>query len=420
MKHACVIGAGITGQSLKKLLTNQGYLVYMVDDNHENKIDNHLLYIDFDLLVKSPGVDPRHPILKQLAEKYRLYGDLEVASWFTDKFSYAAITGTNGKTTVTECLNHLLEYGNKPHYKAGNVGVALSDIVFLHGETPANIALECSSFQLEEIEKLKPTVATILNLTPDHLNRYDRVEDYYAAKFNILKSMTKHDTFLLNLDEPLITTLMPHTDAQIATYSINQVADIQVIDEQVWFKKQVLFRLNDINLVGKHNLSNLMVAGAMAVMMGVPIEKISLGIQSFQGVEHRIEKVAVVNGVTYYNDSKATNPDATIVAMNAFEGNVHLILGGYDKKISYQPLTNVASKCKQIYVFGETKFLLKEIFEMAIVCEDLQEVMLQVDQHISAGDVVLFSPASASYDQFQNYEQRGKRFKELVLNRMDR
>lgn len=385
--------------------------VQVLDHGHPEflKMEN------WDLIVKNPGIPYHAPFVQYFVEKQvRIVNEIEVASWFTDQFAYAAVTGTNGKTTTTTLLAELLQRKRPNARAAGNIGVPLSEIVREQGDQKTDIALEVAAFQLVAMEKFHPVVSVCMNLTPDHLDYFGSLDAYYEAKMRVWKNQRDDDWFLMNLDDPEIVRRCADLPCRGVTFSLNQPADLCLRQDQVWLFDQPLFALSDLHLPGKHNLQNAMVAAAMAVKMGVSADQIRAGIQAFKGVEHRIEFVAEIQGARYYNDSKGTNVDATCVALNAFDKPVILLAGGYDKKTGFEGLKPVLERIKTMIVYGETRTQLKALRPDAIVVETMQEAVDQAYQLAVEGDIVLLSPVCASWDQFTDYEQRGRQFKEQV------
>lgn len=424
MKLNLILGAGKSGLSLAKLLLEKGEAVLIADDTCQRLPEDLMHYplcilynrglkldlaeLEYYRVIKSPGLPNTHPLVDKLSEKYFMYSDIEIAYEYAHNLEFIGITGSNGKTTVTTLLEHI----GQPHIiAAGNIGTPLSEVVLNHEHKI--IALELSSFQLEGIQTFKPKLATILNLSPDHLDRYQSTDQYYRAKLNIFKNMDQQDIFILNTDDIQLNKRLDNLDTQVLKVSLASNQDIYLKNQRVYLNDIELFELKDLKLIGNHNIFNAMVASSLAYLAGIDVNQIKSRIQSFKGVEHRLEYVIEKGGVTYINDSKATNPEATQVALEAFSSNnLHLILGGYDKHISFDILKPYESKCKNIHVFGQTKEVLKELFPQAIVSDTLEEIITKLN--VEKGDIVLFSPACASYDQFDNYEQRGRVFKDLV------
>jgi UDP-N-acetylmuramoylalanine--D-glutamate ligase len=308
----------------------------------------------------------------------------------------------------------LLKQLNPHNGSYGNIGTALSDLVCEHPEEKLSVALEIAAFQLLGTPHFHPLVSVIMNLTPDHLDVFKDVEDYYTTKTLVYKNQRGDDWFLRNLDDQNVVQFTQDCPCQVIEFSLEKKADLYLENNSVWLWDNKLFDVGDLHLVGMHNVQNAMVAAAMAYKLGVSSTQIQEGIRNFMGVEHRIEFVRNVNGVKYYNDSKGTNAEATVVALKAFSHPVILLAGGYDKKIGFDALIPFLGQVKKMIVYGETKFQLKVLYPNAIVLENLSQATQVAHSMAKEGDVVLFSPACASYDQFDNYEQRGRIFKDLV------
>lgn len=424
MELNLVLGAGKSGLSIAKLLLEKGEAVLIADDKttelpeelshyplcilYSRGLKLDLATLQYKRVIKSPGLPNTHPLVEKLSQDYFMYSDIEIAYEYAQDLTFAGITGSNGKTTVTTLLEHI---GAPQIISAGNIGTPLAEVVL--NERNRIVALELSSFQLEGIKEFKPKVATILNFSPDHLDRYYSVESYYKAKLNIYKNMDQGDTFLLNEDDVQLTKRVKDIQAEVLGCSLGLETPIRLSKGSVYFNETELFEIRDLKIVGQHNLFNAMIATSMAYVLGIPLIQIQERIKTFTGVEHRLEFVSKKNGVSYYNDSKATNPEATEVALKSFDtNNIHLILGGYDKQIGFDVLSPYQSKCKSIHGFGETKEKIKTLFPQAIISETLEEVIGKLE--VSEGDIVLFSPACASYDQYANYEERGQHFKDLI------
>lgn len=426
-----VIGASLSGSAVSKLLVQKGYEVYLTDANeikdkkalealgihvYDGGHSEVLKTYQYAFVVKNPGIPYTVPFVKYFQDlQVSIYNEIEVASRFVKQYQYGAITGTNGKTTTTQLLSELLKLKNPINQAAGNIGLPLSEIVLKYQDQPLDIALEIAAFQLLGIETFKPKVSVITNLTPDHLDYFTNVDAYYKAKTLVYKYQDEQDYFLLNLDDEQVVNYVKDIKAQVITYSTIQKADVYIQEGKVYYRDVMLFGLGDLRLVGMHNVSNAMVAAVMAYLMGVSLEDIRIGIQAFKGVEHRIEFVATINDIRYYNDSKGTNTDATIVALKAFEKPVILLAGGYDKKTGFHDVLPYLDKIKEMVVFGAVKEQLKAIYPRAYVVDTMFEAIDVAKKIASKDDVVLLSPMCASYDQFRNFEQRGQLFKEYIL-----
>lgn len=424
-----VLGAARSGIAVTKLLLKEGHTVVLNDAQpiltqlHFN--DPKLTVIEgshpeslwdegFDLVIKNPGIPHTLPFLSGFtAKQIPILNEIEYAASLVD-YRYGAVTGTNGKTTTTALLGELLRKLNPHNGAYGNIGTALSELVLAHKHEQLSVALEIAAFQLLGTVDFHPTVSVIMNLTPDHLDVFKDTEDYYRTKTLVYKNQKGDDWFLRNLDDENIVRMTQNCPCKVIEFSLEKEADLCLKDKAVWLFNQKLFDLNDLKLVGLHNVQNAMVAAAMAYKLGVSVDDIRQGIREFNGVEHRIEFVKTLHGVTYYNDSKGTNAEATVVALKAFDRPVILLAGGYDKKTGFAAMVPHLDRVKTMLVYGETKHQLKALYPQAVVLNDLKEAVELAHSIAKDGDVVLFSPACASYDQFDNYEQRGRIFKDLV------
>lgn len=424
-----VLGAARSGIAVTKLLLKYKHTVVLNDGQIINPplsfSDPKLKVIEgshplslwdenFDLVIKNPGIPHTLTFLKGFSDKsIPIINEIEYASSLV-KYSYGAITGTNGKTTTTALLGSLLKQLNPHNGAYGNIGTALSDLVYEYPEDKLSVALEIAAFQLLGTPHFHPLASVIMNLTPDHLDVFKDVEDYYTTKTLVYQNQSGEDWFLRNLDDENVVQFTQNCPCKVIEFSVEKEADLYLKDEAVWLWEEKLFDLKDLQLVGMHNVQNAMVAAAMAYKMGVSVSQIQEGIRNFAGVEHRIEFVKEVQGVKYYNDSKGTNAEATVVALKAFKHPVILLAGGYDKKTGFDALIPLLGQVKKMIVYGETKFQLKALYPDAIVLDNLTQATQLAHSLATQGDVVLFSPACASYDQFDNYEQRGRIFKDLV------
>ena len=424
-----VLGAARSGIAVTKLLLKYKHTVVLNDGQIINPplsfSDPKLKVIEgshplslwdenFDLVIKNPGIPHTLTFLKGFSDKnIPIINEIEYASSLVE-YNYGAITGTNGKTTTTALLGSLLKQLNPHNGAYGNIGTALSDLVNEYPEDKLSVALEIAAFQLLGTPHFHPMVSVIMNLTPDHLDVFKDVEDYYTTKTLVYQNQSGEDWFLRNLDDENVVQFTQNCPCKVIEFSVEKEADLYLKDEAVWLWSDKLFDLSDLQLVGMHNVQNAMVAAAMAYKMGVSLSQIQEGIRNFAGVEHRIEFVKEVQGVKYYNDSKGTNAEATVVALKAFKHPVILLAGGYDKKTGFDALIPLLGQVKKMIVYGETKFQLKALYPDAIVLDNLTQATQLAYSLATQGDVVLFSPACASYDQFDNYEQRGRIFKDLV------
>jgi UDP-N-acetylmuramoylalanine--D-glutamate ligase len=380
-----------------------------------------------DLIVVSPGVPVDAPLLAQArALGEPVIGEIELAARFLPE-PIVAITGSNGKTTTTSLTGGILTAGGLPTLVGGNIGTpAISLAERAKAETV--IVLEVSSFQLETIEAFRPKVAVVLNVTPDHLDRHRTFEAYVDAKARIFENQRGEDFAVLNEDDPTCVTMAGRTQARVFWFSrqkeVKQGAWVR--DRNVLFRdgegQREIMQVSEVPLKGAHNLENVLAAVCAGALMGCEPENIRQAVREFKAVEHRLEYVATIRGVDYYNDSKATNVDATIKALESFPANIHLILGGKDKGSDYTVLNELLrQRVKRVYTIGaaagkiESQIVSAKDGGVEVVhAETLENALRKANAVAEAGDVVLLAPACASFDQFKNYEQRGQVFKEIV------
>ena len=429
MKHALIVGGARSGKYIALLLNEHNYKVTLTDYNtveYKKELESNgisvvdgghpdsLLETTYDLVVKNPGIKYTSPfIVNLLKQGYRIYNEIEVSLRFVPDANVLAITGTNGKTTTVSMLGEMMQKSFSDTYIAGNIGNAVSETVYNHPDLK-NIVIEMSSFQLDGTYDFHPHSANITNLQMDHLDYYDSIEDYYSSKQRIYKNQTSDDYLLVNGDDPVLLDHLKTPSAKIITYGIDNPGDLVFKDSLVTYNNDVLFDINDMKVVGKHNVYNAIVASLMAYVNDVPCNIISTVVSEFRGVEHRIEYVKSVNDVKYYNDSKATNVESLLVALQSFDKPVILLAGGYDKKISFEQLKSYDKKVKHAILFGETKEQLSEVFSKYTLVETLEDAVQLAHKLAVNSDVVLFSPACASFDQFNNFEERGTKYKQFV------
>jgi len=376
-----------------------------------------------DLIVTSPGVPWDHPLLRAARERrIPTLPEVEVASWFL-KGKLAGVTGTNGKTTTTALLGRMLQTSGLPTFVGGNIGVPLISAAQQVG--PETIAVaELSSFQLEGVQHLCPHVAVLLNLTPNHLDRHSSFETYVAAKAQIFRNQTAEDYAVLNADDPTVMGLAPAIASRKIYFSrLRELPDgVSLSEGQVVYRvgnlERVLFEPKDVLLKGAFNLENIFAASSAACVLGADFRAIRRAIREFGGVEHRLEFVRQIREVAFYNDSKATSVDATAKALSAFDHGVHLIMGGKDKGAPYRPLGPLlAGRVREVLVIGEAaeKIAAELTDEVEIVRGgDLDTAVRRAFEAAAPGDVVLLAPACSSFDQFQDFEHRGRAFKAMV------
>ncbi len=378
---------------------------------------------EFDFVIKNPGIKYTEWFILRLQERnIPIYTEIELAYQLAPHHHYLAVTGTNGKTTTVTLIYEILKaaFGKKAHF-AGNIGVPLCEIVYEHQlETEENhyIVLEMSNFQLLNIEQFRPEVSTIINLTPDHLDYMRNLDEYYASKTNIYMNQENQNVYINNLDDQNIQDYMakykPH--GQVVSLSMQHQADYHLEGEMIMYHDQMIMPISDIQMVGRQNIQNVMMAIAMCETVGVKRQVIVQTVKGFPGVEHRVEFVREVNGVKYYNDSKGTNTDATIVAIQSFTCPIILLVGGKEKNLSMATLKKNLSNVKQVIGYGDCgKRLVDDLVgEMGIVVVTMDEALQEARKVAIEGDVVLLSPTTSSFDQFSSFEERGRYFKALV------
>jgi UDP-N-acetylmuramoylalanine--D-glutamate ligase len=379
-------------------------------------------FLEQDLIVVSPGVPAKiAPLENARAKGIPVWSEIELA-WRFLRGKLVAITGSNGKTTTTSLIAHILKTSNIPTLVGGNIGTPLLTLVETSVETSVTVA-EISSFQLETIDSFRPEIGVLLNLTPDHLDRHLTFEEYANAKMRMFENQLEKDIALLNADDPEVTKRMPAKPKIFWFSRQKRVATGAFLrDDQIIFRHEgsevELARLGDIQLRGQHNIENVLASCAAAYLAGAVPAAIAAGVKSFRGVEHRLEFVAEISGVQYYNDSKATNVDAAVKAVEAFPGPLVVILGGRDKGSPYTPLRDLLrERARLALLIGESAEKIASDLGDTIHFENagtLQQALHITAKHVQPGDTVLLAPACSSFDQFENYEHRGRVFKELV------
>ena len=443
-----VAGMGKSGVSAAELILNIGGRVLLYDSNEtldpetvlskfdEENVKNIHVKLgrlteddikDIRVCVMSPGISLETDFIKLLlAHRIQLWSEIQLA-YFVAKGRLMAITGTNGKTTTTALLGAIMQRKYENCFVAGNIGIPYTQIA-LHTNDKSVTVLEVSSFQLETIIDFKPNVSAILNITPDHLNRHHTFENYSAIKKEICMNQTAQDYCILNYDDEQLREFGDSGEckAKVVFFSIkNKLKEgVYVEDNKVYYsspsKTIEVLSLDNVQLLGKHNHENICAAVAMAFVEGVEIEDIREACYEFKAVEHRVEFVKEKYGVRYYNDSKATNPDAAIQGLNAMPGPTILIAGGYDKQSEYDEWVKLfKGKLKYLVLIGSTRDKIAECakkygFNNIMYAETLQEAVRVCDSYADRGDYVLLSPACASWGMFDNYEQRGDIFKSCV------
>jgi UDP-N-acetylmuramoylalanine--D-glutamate ligase len=432
-----VVGLARSGQAAARLLASRGERVKAVDSAHPEGAAGLEgmgveVFLDTDGLaqlegtrtvVKSPGVPREAAVIAAARERgIEVVGEMELA-WRDLPNRFVAVTGTNGKTTTVELLGHLYRSAGEPVAVAGNVGTALSDLVG-EVEPDATVVCECSSFQLEDTSCFAPECAVFLNLAPDHLDRHGDLESYLAAKLRIFANQGNDDIAVYNADDPFAATTDLGGCARRISFCTGAAPDCEVAlaEGTIFYDDEPLLAVSELGLFGEHNVANAMAAAAAALSMGLDREAVREGLRSFAGVSHRLEQVAELGGVSFVNDSKATNVASAAVGIGAFAGGVHAILGGSEKEEPFAPLLGpIREHVRGCYLVGATSERMARELAPAVEagvelhrCADLEDAVRRAAAAASPGEVVLLSPACASFDAFENFEQRGDRFREIV------
>jgi UDP-N-acetylmuramoylalanine--D-glutamate ligase len=373
---------------------------------------------EIDLVVPSPGVPQENPLLRDACRRgIPVLSEIELAFRFL-KAPLVAITGTNGKSTTTTLAGEILKAAGLKVFIGGNIGVPLID--FASGDWDWGVA-EISSFQLEWVEAFRPKIAVLLNMTEDHLDRYPDFASYRAAKERLFAAQTAVDTAVLNRDDPLVWPLRKKIRSRVVSFGWDSVeSGVFATSEEIVWRGAVeeRFPLSRVKIRGVHNIENIMAAVAAAKVVGVKAETIQRVIESFAGLEHRMEFVREKNGIAFYNDSKGTNVGATLKSLMSFSAPVILLAGGIDKKGDYGILADeVKRKVKNLVLFGAAREVIQNALgtlTTTVVVENLDAAVQEAYRSAARGDIVLLSPACASFDMFKNYAERGKIFKDLV------
>src|ERR1035437_451302 len=440
-KNITVVGARKSGIGAAKLIKQFGGIPFVSDSNNEENLKEYIKLIKkeriafetgghteksyaSDLMVVSPGVPSDSKVILEAKKRgKKIISEIELAYNFC-KGNIIAITGTNGKTTTTSLCGHVFNKCGIQTYAAGNIGLALSEVVLAIKQNEV-VSLEVSSFQLDLIDKFKPKIGMILNITPDHLNRYEnKLENYINSKLSIYKNQDKEDYLILNKDNAATLNSIIEPKSRIFYFSLKEGVDngCYCSMDNIYYKEdgRELFKcsLGNINLKGEHNYANAMAVIIAAKIMGLDNNKIKGALGDFQGVEHRLEFVREINGVKFINDSKATTIDSVWYALRSFNNSIFLILGGQDKGNDYNQIKElVKEKVKKIYAIGSSADKIFNFFHSMIKVEiqpSIESAVAAANKEARENDIVLLPPACASFDMFQNYEHRGKVFKEAV------
>ena len=441
MKRLVVLGGGESGAGTAILGLKKGYEVFVsdygtipqkyqdvltqygIDWEHSTHTEEKIL--NADVVMKSPGIPDKAPIVKKLHEKgVRVISEIEFAAAYTNA-TIVGITGSNGKTTTTMLTHHLLQSAGLKVGLGGNIGKSFAWQV---AEKDFDVyVLEISSFQLDGIDTFAPHIAVITNISPDHLDRYDyKYENYIASKFRITMNQTQKDFLIVDADDLAIAEWLNKnkTNAQIIPFSLTQTFERGAYLKQNTMEinineEEFIMETGQVSLEGKHNLKNAMAAASVARLMGIRKSTIRESLSNFQGVEHRLEKVLKIQNVQYINDSKATNVNATFFALESMTAPTVWIVGGVDKGNDYHELMPlVREKVKAIICLGVDNAKIIDAFgnvvDMMVEVGSMPDAVRTAQRLAEKGDIVLLSPACASFDLFENYEDRGNQFKQAV------
>ena len=439
-KKVLVVGLARSGLAAIKVLNKLGAKITLSESKAESEIkeaeylksigveivnqDISVFEREYDLCVKNPGVPFRSPNIKKLEENgVKIITEIELAFIVSKPQHYVAITGTNGKTTTTSLMYEILAkaFPGKAHL-CGNIGIPLCEMVMeydLMNEEGHYIALEISNFQLVNIDKFRPEAATIINLTPDHVDFMGSLDAYYKSKTEVYRNMQGDDTFVLNSDDAVLAeyTKKYPVNCKVNSFSLDsENADNFIKDGYIFVKGEKILPVSCIKLVGKHNLQNVIIAVSLAKAIGISNEIITDAVSSFGGVEHRIEFVREINGIKYYNDSKGTNTDATITAVKSFDKGVILLVGGFEKGLPMDELKKNLGSVKKVigYGFCGPRLVKELVGDEGIIVENLPQALEEANKIAVSGDTVLLSPTTSSFDQYSCFEERGDHFKKLV------
>jgi UDP-N-acetylmuramoylalanine--D-glutamate ligase len=439
-KRVLVVGLARTGVAVSLFAAGYGATVTATDEKPESALGETAArlraagvklelgghpasaFLEQDLIVVSPGVPANlPPLMLAHVGGTPVWSEIELA-WRFLRGKLVAVTGSNGKTTTTSLVAHILETADVPTLVGGNIGAPLISLVETSTDSTVTVA-EVSSFQLETIEAFRPEIGVLLNLTPDHLDRHASFEEYAAAKMRLFENQLERDSAILNADDPEVTKRMPSRSHVFWFSRQKRVAEgAFLLDDQIIFRTEgsetVVGRRSEIPLRGEHNIENVLAACAAVYLAGAEPDAIAKGVKTFHGVEHRLEFAGEIGGVKYYNDSKATNVDAALKAIEAFPGPLVVILGGKDKGSPYTPLSDaLRARGRMALLIGEAAEKIAADLGDAVTCVHagtLERAIEIAADRARPGDVVLLAPACSSFDQFENYEHRGREFKQLV------
>ncbi|MGL5965280.1 MAG: UDP-N-acetylmuramoyl-L-alanine--D-glutamate ligase [Fusobacteriaceae bacterium] len=430
MKKAMIYGAGLSGLSGKKIFETLGIECLLVDDKvgiNSKEAEAELDKID--IFLKSPGIsNENHLVQKAKKIGIKIVDEIEVAYEYLKKNSpktkIIAITGTNGKTTTTAKVAEILNFYGKKAIACGNIGKPFGEAI-IENRDLEYVVVECSSFQLENIEKFKADISIVINLAPDHIDRYKNVDEYYDTKFNIGKNQGENEKFIINLEDKESLKRINKVSGKLIGISKNKIENGYVYVENGNIKccNSDIIEVENISLKGKHNLENMIFLVAIAKILEIDDKTIREYLVQAKPIEHRLENFLTIRKTVFINDSKGTNIESTKFAVEAYMNPI-LICGGKDKKMNLYPLAElIKNNVSELYLIGENRDLIKkELKEVGYPqfkihdCERLENVMYELNKNIDFDkeNIILFSPATSSFDQFKNFEDRGKIFKEMV------
>lgn len=440
-KKILILGLGKTGFSVAKALSEFGHNIVISDtDDSDDKVNmaNELkqfgirtifnsqspeLLKDIQLLIPSPGIPNANTVISSAIEKgLEVISEIELAFCLNPSMRIIGVTGTNGKTSVTTMVANILKTQGLETVLAGNIGIPLIDFAVKEPWKPDRIyVVELSSFQLQNTKHFKPWIGCILNIDEDHLDWHENLKNYAGAKWRIFSNQTQGDYAVINQDDNIIKETMPALNSRIVTFSLtDKGTDFYYKDGKIVSRFATYFIDNNM-LIGLHNIQNMLASAAIAALAGASSQAIEATLNSFEGLEHRIKKIATIRHVDYYDDSKATNPHATISAIGAFKGKqLILLMGGKNKGNSFKDLARMATgNAREILLFGESADEIAACFSersKVHVYKKMVDAVRAAKEIVVEGDIVLLSPACASFDEFTDYKHRGKIFKEVVYD----
>lgn len=444
-KRVLVMGLGISG--LSTIIALDKYKARLVLADQKDKVElkdilNSIKDIDLemklggeeidlnniDLIVKSPGIPPMEKTLLRAKEMgIEIINDIELGYRLANSKNIIAITGTNGKTTTTTLIGEILKKANYNPHIAGNIGVGFLKEV-INSKKEDFFVLELSSFQLEHTSIFKPRIALMLNISPDHLDWHGNYENYINSKKKIFKNQDNEDALILNYDDPILRGFEDEINANIIWFSVNTSLNrgVYLKGQEIVYNNGVeekkIINCRELRVIGKHNLENILGAIGVSVVLNIDIKIIRDSLKDFRAVEHRLEFVEEINGVRFFNDSKGTNPNASIKAIEAIDGSIVLIAGGYEKNSEFHEfIDSFKGKVKYLILLGSTKDKIRDIalkhdykdIKLVNTMEDAVNLAYSLSK---PGDTILLSPACASWDMYKNFEERGNDFKRLVYN----